>query len=179
MKFGNLKFAPAIEHPELLAAPVASALTSLSIADVGVAEIDPALSDTAAFCEKYAVVPAQAANCVVLKYKKGEESAFVACVILATTRADVNGLVRKVLDIKKISFAPMEEAVAGSSMEFGAITPIGLPANWPILIDKAVVDSPGVIIGSGIRKSKLGLPGRVLASLPNIQILEGLGQVKT
>ncbi len=103
---------------------------------------------------------------------------YVACVILATTRADVNGLVRDVLGTKKISFAPMEEAVQGSGMEFGAITPIGLPASWPILVDKAVVDSAHVIIGAGIRKSKLLVPGSFLASLPNVQVLEGLGQIK-
>ncbi len=178
IKFGNLEFNAATNHPELLAAPVAEALRQAQGQQVEVAEIDPTLSDTAAFCAKYAVGPEVAANCVVLKYKKGEESGFAACVILATTRADVNGLVRKVLDVKKISFAPMEEAVAQTGMEFGAITPVGLPVSWPILVDKAVAESERVIIGSGIRKSKLLVPGRFFAVLPNVQILEGLAQIK-
>ena len=179
MRFGNLKFDTAANHPELLAAAVLEALKTLPNAgEVGVSEIDPALSDTAAFCERYAVTPAQAANCVVLKGKKGEEYFYVAYVILATTRADVNGLVRQVLDVRKISFAPMEEAVQLSRMEFGAITPVGLPANWPILVDKAVAESDRVIIGASIRKAKLLAPGSFFANLPNVQILEGLGQIK-
>lgn len=177
MTFGTLEFLKAIEHPELVAGPVKEALKVAPMADtVGVSEIDPTLSDTAAFCEKYQIGSEVAANCVILRAKKGEEVKYVACVILATTRTDVNGLVRQILDTKKISFAPMEEAVQGSGMEFGAITPVGLPANWPLLIDKAVAESPQLIIGSGIRKSKLLVSGAFLAGLPQSRVLEGLGQ---
>lgn len=180
MKFGNLEFAPAREHPELLALAALEGLKNLPDASgIGVAEIDPTLSDTATFCEKYGVEMAQAANCVVLKARKEGVESFIACVILATTRADVNGLVKDTVGIKKISFAPMEEAVAQSSMEFGGITPVGLPTAWPILVDKAVTESDYVIVGSGIRKSKLLVPGSFFASLPNVQILENLGQVKS
>lgn len=70
----------------------------------------------------------------------------------------------------------MEKAISLSAMEYGAITPIGLPASWPILVDKAVADSKQVIIGNGLRKSKLAISGKTLASLPNTQILEGLGK---
>lgn len=121
----------------------------------------------------------QAANCVVLEAKRGEKTWFAACVILGSTRADVNGLARRTFDARKVSFAPMEKAVAETGMEFGAITPVGLPRNWSILIDKAVADSDYVIIGSGIRKSKLAVPGSFLASLPNAQVLDGLGQAKS
>lgn|SRR3989344_1298021 len=180
VKLGTLEFVPATEHPELLAKSVAEALTHLSETEnVGVAEIDPKLSDTAGFCKRYQVELNQAANCVVLEAKRAERTWFAACVVLATTRADVNGLGRKTLDARKVSFAPMEQAVIQTGMEYGAITPIGLPAEWSILIDKAVADSPRVIIGSGIRKSKLAVPGSVLASLSNAQVLEGLGRSVT
>ena len=96
--------------------------------------------------------------------------------IFGNTRADVNNLARRTLDAKKVSFAPMDEAVAQTEMEYGAITPIGLPSNWPILIDKAVADSEYAIIGSGLRNSKLVVSGDLLASLPNAQVLEGLGR---
>jgi len=179
MKFGNLEFLKATEHPELVAPAVAATLAGLvGAGEVGVAEIDPTLSDTAAFCEKYQIGMDKAANCVVLEAKRGERSWFAACVILGSTRADVNGLARRTLDARKVSFAPMEKAVAQSAMEFGAITPVGLPAGWSILVDKAVADSDYVIIGSGIRKSKLLVPGKFLASLPNAQVLEGLSQQK-
>ncbi len=179
MKFGTLEFVPALERTELLAPPVAAVLQTLPNTNgVGVSEIDPTLSDTAAFCEKYGTGPETAANCVVLEAKREGRSWFAACVVLGSTRADVNGLARRTLDARKVSFAPMPEAVAQTGMEFGAITPVGLPAGWPILVDKAVVNSARVIIGSGVRKSKLLVPGSFLASLPGVQVLENLGQPK-
>lgn len=176
-RLGTLEFRPVRENLGWVAKPVAEALASLPGAEgVGVAEIDPALSDTASFCEQYDIGSELAANCVVVEGKRGEERKMAACVILATTRADINGVVRDFLGAKKVSFAPMEKAVEESKMEFGAITPIGLPPHWPILIDKAVVDSEYVIVGSGVRGSKLLVPGSFLASLPNVHIIEGLGQ---
>lgn len=167
------------EKPELVAKPVARALAGMADTDsVGVAEIDPNLSDTAAFCAEYEVGLDQAANCVILEAKQGEKRWFAACIILADTRADVNGVVRQVLQARRVSFAPMDRAVTETGMEYGAITPIGLPSTWPILIDKAVADSEAVIIGSGIRKSKLVVSGSFLASLPNVQIIDGLAQKK-
>lgn len=176
---GSLTFAPARECLDLLAKPVAGALSSLSGADeIGVSEIDPTMSDTAAFCEAYSLGLETAANCVIVEGKRGEERQMAACVILATTRVDVNNTVKKLLDVKKVSFAQMEKAVSESGMEFGAITPIGLPNNWPIFVDKAVADSARVIIGSGIRKSKLSVEGSLFANLPGVQIIEGLAQPK-
>ncbi|MDO8742460.1 MAG: YbaK/EbsC family protein [bacterium] len=180
INLGTFDFTLATEHPELLAKSVVEILSVLANSDkVGVTEIDPNLSDTAGFCEHYRVGMNQAANCVVLEAKRADKSWFAACVIFGNTRADVNGLARRTLDARKVSFAPMEQAVAQTGMEYGAITPVGLPNDWSILIDKAVVDSDYVIIGSGIRKSKLAVPGSFLASLPNVQVLEGLGQEKT
>jgi prolyl-tRNA editing enzyme YbaK/EbsC (Cys-tRNA(Pro) deacylase) len=174
---GNLQSTPALDHPELLASRAAEMIKTLpENTEIGVAEIDPNFSDTAAFCAEYGITPDVTANCVIIEAKRGEKSTFAACVILATTRADVNGLVRRTLDARKASFAPMEAAVAQSGMEYGAITPIGLPSSWPILIDSKILDLPQIVIGSGIRKSKLILPGKILASLPNAQILEGLGK---
>ncbi|MDO8451810.1 MAG: YbaK/EbsC family protein [bacterium] len=175
IKIGTLNFLTAKENTNMLAMPVATAINDLSnVEGVGVAEIDPTLSDTAGFCENYKVAPEQAANCVIIEAKRGESRQLVACVILANTRTDVNGKVCEFLNMKKASFAPMEKAVAESGMEFGAITPVGLPKDWPILVDKAVADSAYVIIGSGIRGSKLAVPGPFLASLPNATIVEGL-----
>ena len=123
---GSLTVVPATRHPELLATPVAEALARLDpeVAEtVGVAEIDPALADTAAFCERYGVAMDASANCVVVKGKRGGDIRFAACMVLATTRADVNGVVRRRLDVRSASFAPMDEAVALTGMEYGGITP--------------------------------------------------------
>jgi prolyl-tRNA editing enzyme YbaK/EbsC (Cys-tRNA(Pro) deacylase) len=174
-KFGLLDILPALEHPELMAVSTTMALKNLSnAADIGVAQIDPGLSDTAAFCEKYQVALSQAANCVILEAKRAERTWYAACMILGSTRADVNGVARKFLDARRVSFAPMETAVSLTQMEYGGITPVGLPADWPILIDGAVAASERLIIGSGIRKSKLVLSGAFLAGLPNSTVLENL-----
>lgn len=176
---GSLTIVPAKERPELLAGAVRKAVFAMPGVDtIGVAEIDPILSDTAAFCEHYQVGIDKAANCVVLEAKRAEKRWFAACVILGSTRADVNGLARRTLDARKVSFAPMDHAITQTGMEYGAITPVGLPDDWSILIDKAVIDSEYIIIGSGLRKSKLIIPGRILACLQNARVLEGLGQYK-
>lgn len=95
--------------------------------------------------------------------------------MLATTRADVNGIVKRYLDVRKASFLPMGRATALTGMEYGGITPIGLPAGWPVLIDRRVIDTEVVVIGSGVRRSKILLPGTVLARLPSAEIIAGLG----
>src|ERR1700678_1436318 len=128
----ELAFSPALSQPQLLAAPVAAALRNLPDADqVEVAEIDPALADTAAFCERYGVSPAESANCVVIAAKRGGEVTYAACMGAATTRADVNGLVRRHLDARKASFAPVEAVTEASGMEYGGITPIGFSPGRP------------------------------------------------
>jgi prolyl-tRNA editing enzyme YbaK/EbsC (Cys-tRNA(Pro) deacylase) len=180
MQLGRLAAVPALDRADLLAGPVALALADLSAAikpdDVGVAQIDPDLADTAAFCEHYDVALAQSANCVVVAGKRDGQARYAACVVLATTRADVNGIVRRQLDVRKASFAPMGAAVAQTGMEYGGITPIGVPAAWPVLIDAAVAATPLVVIGSGLRRSKLIIAGAALAQLPGAVVIEALGR---
>ena len=176
---GSLTVVPALGRPDLLAVPVARALAALGAAEaggIGVAEIDPEVADTAAFCERYGVSPAESANCVVIAGKREGETRYAACVILAKTRADVNNVARRELDVRKASFAAMDVAVAESGMEYGGITPLGLPAAWPVLVDAAVADTPFVVIGSGVRRSKLVLAGKLLASMPGVRVIEGLAR---
>ena len=172
--------APALERVELLAAPVVAALRawagSVPVGEIEVVEIDPEVADTAAFCERYGVAAEESANCVVVAARRGRDTRLAACVVLASTRADVNGLVRRHLDARKASFAPMDVAVAETGMEYGGITPVGLPPDWPVLVDAAVAATPRVIVGSGLRRSKLWLPGAALAELPSAQVIDGLGQ---
>ena len=172
----SLTLGPALASPRLLAPPVAEALRGWPDAsEVHVAEIDPALADTAAFCAQYGVGLEESANCVVIAAKRGGETTYAACVVAATTRADVNGLVRRHLGARKASFAQVGAVVAATGMEYGGITPIGLPSDWPVLVDAAVAKLPSAVIGSGIRGSKLWLPGRLLAEIPGAETLENLG----
>jgi prolyl-tRNA editing enzyme YbaK/EbsC (Cys-tRNA(Pro) deacylase) len=173
---GSLTVERALDRPDLLADPVAKALAALPAAQrVGVAAIDPDLADTAAFCETYGSPLEASANCVVVAGKRAGEERFAACLVLATTRADVNGVVRKRLDVRKASFAPMATAVELTGMAYGGITPLGLP-DWPILLDPAVASAPELVIGSGIRGSKLLIPGPTLAALPGAEVVPGLGR---
>jgi prolyl-tRNA editing enzyme YbaK/EbsC (Cys-tRNA(Pro) deacylase) len=176
---GTLQAVPALDRPDLLGDPVALALKALDPADaalVGVAEIDPGLADTAQFCAAYSSPLDRSANCVVVAGRRGDDTRYAACLVLATTRADVNGLVRKRLNARKASFAPMDDAVEHTGMEYGGITAIGLPDGWPLLVDAAVAAAPAVVIGSGIRGSKLALPGELAARLPGAEVVEGLGR---
>jgi len=179
---GTLKTEPARSRPDLLAPPVAAALgrwpadATVPVDDVLVAPIDPTLADTAAFCAAYDVGLDASANCVVVAGRREGTLRYAACVVLATTRADVNGVVRRHLDVRKASFAPMADAVGLTGMEYGGITPIGLPESWPILVDARVVTTPYVIVGSGVRHSKIALPGSALALLPGAEVIEGLAR---
>jgi prolyl-tRNA editing enzyme YbaK/EbsC (Cys-tRNA(Pro) deacylase) len=139
-----------------------------------VCEIDPALADTAAMCAAYGVPMSTAANCVLVTGRRGDVEKHVACMALATTKVEVNSFVRKRLDARKASFSAMDFATSASRMEYGGITPIGLPAGWPVWIDAAVAATDEVIVGSGIRGSKILLPGADLARLPGAEVLEGL-----
>jgi prolyl-tRNA editing enzyme YbaK/EbsC (Cys-tRNA(Pro) deacylase) len=91
--------------------------------------------------------------------------------VLATDRADVNGVVRRRLDARKASFAPMAQAVDLTGMEYGGITPLGLPSDWPVLVDDAVAEVELAVVGSGVRRSKLALRGQLLAQLPAAELL--------
>jgi prolyl-tRNA editing enzyme YbaK/EbsC (Cys-tRNA(Pro) deacylase) len=174
-QLGSLTWLPAADRPDLLGGPVAAALPRLT-GPAWVAAIDEDLADTAAFTEAYGVPPEASANCVVVAARRGGETTLAACLVLATTRADVNGLVRRHLGARKASFAAQDVAVAESGMAYGGITPVGLPGSWPLLIDAAVARGELLVVGSGTRGSKLALPGEVLAALPHAQVLEGLGQ---
>ena len=174
-RLGSLTWTPAAERPELLAAPVAAALGGLA-APAWVAEIDPDLADTAAFTDAYGVPLEVSANCVVVAARRAGQTELAACLVPATARADVNGLVRRHLGARKVSFAPQDVAVAGSGMAYGGITPLGLPSSWPVLEDPAVAAAELVVVGSGTRGSKLAVPGAALAALPAAQVLDGLGQ---
>jgi prolyl-tRNA editing enzyme YbaK/EbsC (Cys-tRNA(Pro) deacylase) len=174
---GSITAAPAGERPDLLGAPVAAFLAEHGLGErIGVFAIDPALSETAATQEAYGLDPATLVNCVVVAGRREGVERVAACLVPSTKRADVNGVVRKRLDVRKASFLPMDDAVGRTGMEYGGITPLGLPAAWPILVDADVVPQAVVLIGSGIRGSKLLVPGSVLAGLPAAEVIDDLGR---
>ncbi|MFF3942341.1 YbaK/EbsC family protein [Streptomyces phaeofaciens] len=171
---------PAPDCLDELTAPVADAVRHWSggvpAEQIVYVDTDPQWADTAVFVEHYGrELLERSANCVVVAGKRGGESTLAACVVLSTTRVDVNGVVRRQLGARKASFAAMDTAVGETGMEYGGITPVGLPAAWPVLVDSAVVDLPYVLVGSGRRRGKLLVPGKAFAELPGAVVLEGLG----
>ena len=172
--------APATQRLDLLADRVAAALRAwhgaVPAAELVHVDSDPEVADTAVFCETYGQdLLERSANCVVVAGKRGGDVTLAACVVLSTTRVDVNGTVRRHLGVRKASFAPSGTATDETGMEYGGITPIGLPEGWPVLVDARVADAPHLVVGSGRRRGKLIVPGKALAELPGAVVLDGLG----
>lgn len=173
---GGLTSLAVADHPDLLGPTVAAALADWPHAsEIAVVAIDPELADTAAMSAAYDLPLDTGANCVVVSGKRDGEERIAACVVRADTRADVNGLVKRTLDVRKCSFLAMERAVEESSMEYGGITPVGLPAGWRMLVDSRVLDIEVAVLGSGVRRSKLLVPGPLVGALPGAEVVEGLG----
>lgn len=171
MKLGKLNFGPIENNMDLIGEPTKKSIENNKLEGILVSEINPELSDTQAFCDKYNISMEESVNCVIVEAKRADQTWYAACLIPATIRADINGIVRRELGAKKISFAPMEKAISLSHMAYGGISPIGLPADWPILVDSNAAALKHAVIGSGVRKSKLLVPGSLFSSLPNAKIM--------
>ncbi|HRC64743.1 MAG TPA: YbaK/EbsC family protein [Dermatophilaceae bacterium] len=167
---GTLDWRPLADHLDLVAGPVAAAAGL--VPDALVAPIDATLADTAAFCAAYQVPAEASANCVVVEGRRAERVVRAAVMVLAVDRADVNKVVRKHLDVRKLSFMGSEAAQEATGMIQGGITPVGLPSDWLILVDSAVVAAGPVVIGGGVRGAKLLLHGGDLAALPGAAVLD-------
>ena len=157
---------------ELLHPAVAEALDRYAV-EVEVMPCDPDLADTAAFVEAYDVPLDQSAN-TILVASKGAEPTFVACVLLATTSLDVNNVVRREMGVRKASFARADPVRELTGMEIGGVTPFGLPADLPVLVDARVLRPAWIILGGGNRSSKLRVAPDVLRAIPTVRIVEGL-----
>jgi prolyl-tRNA editing enzyme YbaK/EbsC (Cys-tRNA(Pro) deacylase) len=157
---------------ELLHPAVVEALDRYAV-EVEVMPCDPDLADTAAFVEAYDVPLDQSAN-TILVASKGAEPTFVACVLLATTSLDVNNVVRREMGVRKASFARADPVRELTGMEIGGVTPFGLPADLPVLVDARVMRPAWIILGGGNRSSKLRMAPDVLRAIPAVRIVEGL-----
>ncbi len=131
---------------------------------------DPADAETAVFAKKYGYAMEDSANCILTRTKTGEEK-YAACVVLATTRLDVNKRVRKLLGARKVSFASAEEARAMTGMELGGVTPLGLPDSLPLWVDSRVMTRDQIILGGGNRHSKIIVDPAIFVHVPSVQII--------
>jgi len=139
---------------------------------------DPELADTAAFCEHYGFKLEQSANTILVASKKVEPAKHAVCVVLATTKLDVNKAVCKLLGVRRASFANAEETVEKTGMMIGGVTAIGVE-DLPIYVDAAVMDQKQVVMGGGNRSTKLLLSPQELQKLPNVHVVADLAQPKS
>lgn len=164
---------PAVLAPSVLAMLRMWAQTEPRVAhEVLVARIDPDLADTQALTDAYGLDLAVSANCVLVGGRRDGEERVAAAVVRATTRADVNSRIKRLLDVRKASFLSTDVAVAESGMEYGGITPLGLPDRFRVLVDARVAQGEA-LIGSGVRASKILLPGDLLAAWPRVEVVAG------
>ncbi len=153
-------------------ARVRSVVAGLGI-DHEVVDCDPALADTAQFVEAYGYELEESANTIVV-IGKSDPPVFVACVVLAHTRLDVNKAVKKKLGVRKCSFAAADDTRAVTGMEIGGVTPFALPDDLPLWIDGRVMERERIVLGGGSRACKVVGPPTLLTALPNAEVVEAL-----
>jgi prolyl-tRNA editing enzyme YbaK/EbsC (Cys-tRNA(Pro) deacylase) len=146
-------------------------------ADHEIVPCDPALADTAAFCEAYGYSPDDSANTIIV-VGKGETPRPVACVVLASTRLDVNGVVRRRLGVRKASFASADETMQITGMEIGGVTAFALPAGLPIWVDAAVMARRRIILGGGSRAIKVLTAPATLTMLVDVTVVDDLARAR-
>ena len=160
---------------ELLPPQVAAAAQATGL-PFRVVPCDPDFADTFPYCEKYGVDLQDAANTILVASKR-PKGKLAACVLLATTRLDVNHRVKQVMGVSRLSFADAEKTKEVTGMQIGGVNPFGLPDDLPLLIDSAVMDRPEVLLGAGVRTAKIFAHPRLLSRLPNASVVENLARL--
>ena len=180
MNVGQLSFYPVMEKLDLVPQTVYNVIStvnwSCSKNDFYVAEINPSYAGGLDLCEKYKIDPSMGANCLVVNGIRGKNKSFAACVVPVGYRYDMSGVVRKALNARTVSVAPLDYVLSVSLMEYGSITPIGLPSDWRIFIDPAVLTHKNIVVGGGFVRSKMCIPSSALLDIPNSSVLEGLAK---
>ena len=151
--------------------------TVAGLEGVEVVDCDPALADTADFCAAYGYAMEDSANAIVVE-GKSQPPLFVACVVLATTRLDVNAVVRRRLGVRKASFAAPDATRDLTGMEIGGVTPFALPAGLPLWIDARVMSRPRIVVGGGSRSCKVVGPPEMLLAVPGAEVVDDLARVQ-
>lgn len=168
----RLDFKPIAEHSTLVSESVFKVAVGSNIL---VGEIDPQYMNGHALSDHYDINPDDGANCIVVRGRRGEVRTTAAVLVPVGYRADLNGIVCERLDAKKVSMAPLDEVLQETGMEYGSITPVGLPATWKVLIDSRLMSKEKIIVGGGRQISKLLVPTAFFKDMPNIEVVEGLG----
>ncbi len=168
----TLEFKTIQDHPELVSGSVHAATSGRS--DVLVGEIDPQYMNGFDLSNHYDIDQYPGANCIIVRGKREGTYVLAAVLVPVGSRADLNGVVCEKLNTKKVSMAPLEEVLEETGMEYGSITPVGLPDSYKILIDSRLMQHKTVIVGGGKQVSKILVPTDFFTTLQNVEVVEGL-----
>ncbi|MCH7734174.1 MAG: hypothetical protein IH868_08655 [Chloroflexi bacterium] len=160
-------------HRNLLDSRVADYLDQIGT-PYEIVPIDPEYADTAAFCEKYGYPLEQSANTIIIASKRKDPTAYCACLVLATTRLDVNHSVKQLMNGSRVSFANAEQMMELTGMEVGGVTPFGLPGGLPLYVDSRIMVLDWIILGSGNREAKLKISPDVFKQIPSAKTIDNL-----
>ena len=128
-------------------------------------------SDTENFCNHYGFDIEDSCNAILIKAKKPEEFYAMFC-LLGANRLDVNHKAKEAMSAKRVSFASRDEAELVTKQIYGGISPLGLPENIKVFIDKNVIEREKLSIGAGNRVSKFFLSPETLIKLSNAEVLD-------
>ncbi len=181
IKLEELKFGKIEDNEQLVASVVYEFLGKYfknNLDDFKVAEINPEYMDGISLFGHYKLELVKGINCLICEVIRRDERILVALLVPTGYRYNMSSTVKKYFDAKRVSVAPLEEVLNLTKMEYGSITPLGLPDNMPILYDPLVLESENIICGSGLQKSKILFPSKYIAMLPNANELKGLAKVE-
>ena len=136
-------------------------------------DCDPNMADTQIFCKEYNIKLEDSVNTIIVKTKTGKLK-YVTCALLATNKLNINNVIRKKLDARKVSFANTEETIKLTNMEIGGVTPLTLPSNLPLWIDSKIMKRDSIVLGGGNRSSKIKISPKIFNFTNNTEIVNNL-----
>ena len=174
----NIEFEPLLNKTYLVPLSVYERTATFNNPDeILVAEIDPTCADGNTLCETYNLDHKMSIKCLIVESNDDDKEKVRAAILLPIDYKYSSSTVKKILESRDVTFSPLEEIIEATGMEYGSITPIGLPENYHILIDPLVLDNERIIVGGGLKKSKILMPSQTLLEIPNSKIVENLSKV--
>ncbi len=178
MNIGKLNFKPIIDNIDLVPKCIYNYVLNFNDESQKnkflVTEIDPNYADGEMLCSYYDIDKKYGYNCLIVECKRNETIKYCALLVPIGYQYNMGSVVRKYTNSRVVSVAPLEYVLNTTNMEYGSITPIGLPSDWEILVDSKIIENDYVIVGGGLKKSKILLPTSLLLSLDNVKVIEGL-----
>ncbi|MEA2165066.1 MAG: hypothetical protein QOK37_3193 [Thermoanaerobaculia bacterium] len=132
---------------------------------------NPEWADTDVFCANYGIPRENAANTILIALKT-EPRSYVACLVTASTKLDVNHKVSKLTGIRRMSFASADETAALTGQLIGGVTVFGLPDGVPLYVDEEVMKRDYIVVGGGNRSTKIKLAPDHLRKLSRAIVAE-------